>query len=334
VQGTIDRLTISRFNVYLAPQLGYRVRRGSVSVKWKLTMPGDLLRADASVTLHDFGLGGKESVSGLEEQVGLPMNLIVALLKDLNGDINLRLPVEGRLNEPGFRLGGTIWRAIRDVLVGAVASPLKLLGALFRQENSLKDFVLNPIGFEPGTFRPDAAGSEQLARLKLFLSQRPEIDLRLSGSTGAEDVLVRQDQTILARLQGEAPESAQPESAATEQGNATEDILSEEVRTFLAHRVKPTIPGPPPLSDQAAALLAQLRKETSIAPQELQQLAQERVETVITALTEGATVSTKRLHVAPERVRGRGAPEVQYVIQAGGEQQGGSRKAESSKRKR
>jgi hypothetical protein len=334
VQGTIDRLTISRFNVYLAPQLGYRVRQGSVSIKWKLMMPGDLLRADAAVTLHDFGLGGKESASGLEEQVGLPMSLIVALLKDLNGNINLQLPVEGRLNEPGFQLGGTVWRAIRDVLIGAVTSPLKLLGALFRKENSLKDFVLNPIGFEPGTARPDAAGSEQLARLKLFLSQRPEVDLRLSGSTSDEDALMRQDQLILARLQSEAQGSAQSEAAAVEQGKTTEDALSEEVRTFLAHRVKPTTPSPPPLSDQAAALLAQLRKETSVAPQELQQLAQERVETVITALTEGAAVSTKRLHVSPKRVRGRGEPEVQYVIQAGEGNRGDSHTAESGKHKK
>lgn len=321
VEGTIDRLTISRFNVYLAPQLGYRVRQGSVSVKWKLMMPGDLLHADAAVTLHDFGLGGKESTSGLEEQVGLPMHLIVALLKDLNGNINLQLPVEGRLNEPGFRLGGTVWRAIRDVLVGAVTSPLKLLGALFRKENSLKDFVLNPIGFEPGTSHPDAAGIEQLARLKLFLSQRPEVGLRLSGSTGEADALMRQDQLILARLQAQAQDSAASETpAAGEQGRTAEDLLVEEIRTFLAHRLKPTTnAAPPPLSDQGAAFLAQLRKDTSVTPQELQQLAQARVETVIAALTEGATVSAKRLHVSPKRVRGRGEPAVQYVIQAGEE---------------
>ncbi|MGE0681171.1 MAG: DUF748 domain-containing protein [Candidatus Binatia bacterium] len=320
VEGTIDRLTISRFNVYLAPQLGYRVRQGSVSVKWKLVMPGDLLRADATVTLHDFGLGGKESASGLEEQVGLPMSLIVALLKDLNGDINLQLPVEGRLNEPGFRAGGTVWRAIRDVLIGAVTSPLKLLGALFRKENSLKDFALNPIGFEPGTSRPDAAGSEQLTRLKLFLSQRPEVDLRLSGSSGAEDLLVRQDQIILARLQSDLQDSLQSGVSTMEQGNITVDAPSEEVRKFLTRRFDKTKKeNPTPLSDQASALLAQLRKDTTLDPQELQQLAQDRVEAVITALTEGAAVSTKRLHVSPKRVRGRGEPEVQYVIQAGEE---------------
>ena len=58
-------------------------------------MPGDLVQANAVVTVHDLGLGGKESTVGLEEQVGLSMSLIVALLKDLNGNINLPLPVEG-----------------------------------------------------------------------------------------------------------------------------------------------------------------------------------------------------------------------------------------------
>lgn len=331
VQGTIDRMAIPRFNVYLAPQLGYRVRQGSVSVRWKLMMPGDLLRADAAVTLHNFGLGGKESASGLEEQVGLPMHLIVALLKDLNGNISLQLPVEGRINEPGFRLDGTIWRAIRDVLVGAVTSPLKLLGALFRKENSLKDFTLNPIDFEPGTSRPNAAGIEQLARLKLFLSQRPEVDLRLSGSSGAEDVLVRQEQMILARLQSEIQASSRSEASTTEQENRTADAPSEEVRKFLTHRLSKTKKEElPPLSDQAAALLAQLRKEITLDPRELQQLEQERTQIVIAALTEGAAVSTKRLHVSPKRVRGRDQPEVQYVIEAREEQQSGSRAADSS----
>jgi hypothetical protein len=191
------------------------------------------------------------------------------------------------------------------------------LGALFRQENSLQDFTLNPIAFEPGTSRPNEEGAEQLARLKLFLSQRPEVDLRLSGSSGAEDMLIRQDQMILARLQSDLPHASPSEAAAVEQEPLLADAPSEEVRKFLTHRLSRTGEEPPlPLSAQAAALLAQLRKATVLDPQELQQLAQERMHTVIAALTEGTLVSAERLHLSPKRVRGRNEAEVQYVIEA------------------
>src|SRR5262249_28550338 len=148
------------------------------------------LRANAAVTLHDLGLSAKESTSMVEEQVGLSMSLIIALLKDLNGNINLQLPVEGRMNEPGFHFGGTILRAIRDALIGAVTSPLKLLGAVFSGKEKIEDFFLEPIGFVAGTSQPNTVGKEQLARLQNFLAQRPELDVRLSGFTGEDDLQI------------------------------------------------------------------------------------------------------------------------------------------------
>jgi hypothetical protein len=129
-----------------------------VSVKWEIALPGDLVQANAAVTLHDIGLSGKQTTSELEQQVGLSTNLIIALLKDLNGDINLNLPVEGRWSEPGFHVGGTLWQAIRDALIGAVTSPLKLLGAVFSKSDSLEDFALDPIRFVPGTGQLSLAG--------------------------------------------------------------------------------------------------------------------------------------------------------------------------------
>jgi len=321
VDGTIDRLTLSRFNVYLAPQLGYRVRQGAVSVKWNLRMPGDLLHADAAVTVHDLGLGGKENASGLEEQVGLSMSLIVALLKDLNGNINLQLPVEGRLSEPGFHFGGSVWRAIRDVLIGAVTSPLKLLGAVFSKENKLEDFVLEPIAFLPGTDLPTNPGKEQLQRLKLFLTQRPELNLQLSSSSGPADQQVMQDRLILLQLQSVAQVSPPQPSSDTEQGAEVQTVAPEqEVEQFLTHRVNREAGKPPALSEQATVLLTALREKTTVDPQTLAQLSQERVQYVTNVLTEGGGVAADRLQFSPDKLRGHGAPEVQYMIQARTEQ--------------
>jgi len=188
VQGKVERMSLPRFNSYLVPGLGYRVKKGAVSATWDLVLPGDRVQANMKVTLHDVNLGGKQQASELEQQVGLPLTLVIALLKDLNGDINLQLPVNGRVNEPGFQLSGTIVRAIRDVLIGAVTSPLKVLGALFKGKDKLEGFTLEPIRFTPGTRQIVENSQEQLSRLALFLTQRPKLDLRFSGVTGPDDV--------------------------------------------------------------------------------------------------------------------------------------------------
>lgn len=318
VYGRVQKMSLPRFNAYLAPSLGYRVNKGTVTATWDLVLPGDRLQADMKVTLHDLTLGGKDNASELEQQVGLPLALVIALLKDLNSDINLHLPVEGRLNEPGFRLGGTILRAVRDVLIGAVVSPLKLLGAIFTGKKELADFTFQPLQFLPGTSQIVEDAKEQIGRLSQFLAQRPELDLRLSGLVGSEDVQILKDQVILAQLARETtPVPEQAESATATTGEPPPQLTpQEEVRRFLTQQIHPTNDVPPPLlSESATTLLVQLRQKTVIAPEITERLVSERVQTVTTELTAQHAIDATRIHVRQEKQRGTGAAEVHYVIQ-------------------
>jgi hypothetical protein len=317
VRGQVQKISLSRFNAYLEPSLGYPVKKGTVSATWDLLLPGDRLQANMKVTLHNISLGGKRTTSELERQVGLPMALVIALLKDLNGDINLQLPVEGRMNEPGFHWGGTIVRAVRDVLIGAVTSPLKLLGAIFKGKEELEDFTFQPLQFIPGTSDMTEDAKAQLGRLSQFLAQRPGLDLRLSGLAGASDLQHLKDQAILTQLTT-APEPLpeQPKTTEVPPVPSLQLTPQDEVRQFLMRHLYPTDhTSPAPLSESATALLEQLRKTTVVAPEAVERLVGERLQIVMTELTTQHAVAIARLHIHPEKQRGPGAAEVRYVIQ-------------------
>ncbi len=324
IHGKVERLYLSRFNAYFESFLGYHVRNGAVSLTWDLTIPGNRLQATTAVTLHNLGLSGKEGTSVLEEQVGLPLQLVIALLKDLNGNINLQLPVDGQLGDPGFHLGGTILRAIRDVLIGAVTSPLKLLGAVFSGKDKLEDFTLEPIRFVPGTSQPDGMGKEQLARLGRFLAQRPDVALQLSGHTGPNDLQILKDRVVLAQLMQDHPPPATAQDVSTQQeGTPPSASPQEEVRQFLAYHLDHAeSTAGPALSPQAATLLAQLREQVTIAQQARDRLAQDRLQAVITSLTATRGVTQDRLRLSPEKLRSREGPEVRYIVQAKTETEG------------
>jgi hypothetical protein len=327
VHGQVERLSLPRFNAYLEPSLGYRVREGTVSLTWDLRLPGDRLQADMQVTLHDLGLGGKQDTSTLEQQVGLPLTLVIALLKDLNGNISLRLPVEGRMSEPGFRLSGAILKALRDVLIGAVISPLKLLGAVFKRKGNLRDFTLEPIRFVPGTSQLSEQGKDQLERLGIFLAERPELDLRVNGSTGSDDLRVLKDRQILTQLQARVAETAtqpKPETEPAEEPSRPA-TPQDEVLQFLAQQLDQPKSAPvPTLSPQATELLAQLRQDVMLPAQAVEHLAGERVDIVIGELTTHRSVSAARFHRDREKQRGSGGAEVRYMIQTREEQDGKS----------
>lgn len=58
----------------------------------------------------------------------LPMRLAVGLLKDVKGNIDLEVPVEGDLNDPKFKPWPIIWQVLKNLLVKAVTAPGRLIG--------------------------------------------------------------------------------------------------------------------------------------------------------------------------------------------------------------
>jgi hypothetical protein len=111
------------------------------------------------------------------DAVKLPLKLAVAILKDANGVIDLDLPVSGDLNDPEFRYGPIIWKAIVNLLTRIVTSPFRALGALFGGEEDL----LNTVNFEAGKDNVPPPEQEKLARLLEALRQRPQLKLAVTG---------------------------------------------------------------------------------------------------------------------------------------------------------
>ncbi len=318
VRGNIQKMSLSRFNSYLEPSLGYSVKKGKVTATWDLVLPGDRIQATMKVTLHGINLGGKRNASQLEQQVGVPLALVIALLKDLNGDIDLNLPMEGRFNEPGFHWGGTMVRAIRDVLIGAVTSPLKLLGAVFKGKEELEDFTFPPFQFIPGTSHMTEDAKAQLAQLSQFLTQHSGLDIRFTGMVGATDLQHLKDQAILTQLATTPPPPPQQPKSTTEAPTPPPLPMTpqDEVHRFLTQHLHPTDQtAPVPLSESATTVLEQLRKNTVVAPEAVEQLIGERLQTVTTALTTQHAVAATRIHIHPEKQRGPRAAEVRYAIQ-------------------
>src|SRR4029450_4949659 len=97
---------------------------------------------------------------------------------DRHGAVQLDVPVEGSLDDPRFRLGRVILRAVVNVFTKLVTSPFTLLARAF----SGKEVDLSVIDFEPGTEALNQEARSRLDTLAKALVERPALTLSLSGS--------------------------------------------------------------------------------------------------------------------------------------------------------
>jgi hypothetical protein len=183
---SFENISVPEFTPYSIPFAGHEVASGKLDLKLGYEVKDGQLAGENSIILRDFELG-KEVPH--PDALDLPLGLAIALLKDVNGKIDIDLPVRGNVDDPDFSYGGVILGALGDLLVKIVLSPFTALGSLLGIEASELEYVK----FLDGRFDLTPPEMEKAGKLAEALSLRPELQLTIAGvSDAAADGLALQ----------------------------------------------------------------------------------------------------------------------------------------------
>jgi len=168
----VDLLPLS---AYSGKYAGYALARGQLNLDVKAKLDDKKLDANNVITLNQFTFGAPvESPDATK----LPVRLGVALLKDMNGQIVIDVPMEGNIDDPSLRIGKVVVRVIVNILTKAAVSPFALLGSMFGgggDELAFQQFV-------PGQSALQESESAKLATMVKALTNRPGLSLGIEGS--------------------------------------------------------------------------------------------------------------------------------------------------------
>jgi Domain of Unknown Function (DUF748) len=177
---------------------GYEIEKGKLSIDVTYRVESRQLDAQQKFVIDQLQLGEKVESP---DAVSLPLKLAVALLKDRNGVIDIDLPMTGSLDDPKFRLGPLIWKAIIGLLTKIATAPFALLGNLFGGGPEI-----NFVEFEAGAAALDPAGKEKMAAVHKALVERPslQVDVPMAYSAELDGGLIAQQalDASLAKLAG------------------------------------------------------------------------------------------------------------------------------------
>ncbi|HWR04772.1 MAG TPA: DUF748 domain-containing protein, partial [Humidesulfovibrio sp.] len=166
-------IEMSGFTPYSGRYVGYVIEKGKLSVDVHYTVKDGQLAAENNIFLDQLTFGKKvDSPNALS----IPVGLVVALLKNSRGEIDINLPIKGSLSDPEFSIGGVIVKVLLNLITKAATSPFTLLASLFGGGEEL-----SYVAFEPGqnTLTPEA--EKHLDTLAKALRDRTGLKLELAG---------------------------------------------------------------------------------------------------------------------------------------------------------
>ena len=170
---SIDGIDLIRLTPYSGTYAGYAIDRGILNLDLHYSMADNRLKGDNSIVIEQLKLGEKIDS---DKAVDLPLELALALLTDMNGVIDMDVPVSGDIDDPDFGLGSVIFSALVNIITKAITAPFALLANLIGSEEDMQR-----IPFPSGSSELNDVAISRLTQLTEALEQRPGLTLVLLG---------------------------------------------------------------------------------------------------------------------------------------------------------
>jgi len=295
---SLKELDLPSFDSY-ASKAGASLKAGQLSLEMKLKTLGPAMQMANDAVLQKLGIT-LSNPSSFSKYFGMPIGLAIALLSDPSGNIRLNVPVTVDGKSAHVAPGPIMASAIQAALIGAISTPLKLMGASLGGTSDNEGLVVPPLKSPPGSADLSPEASARLRDVAGLLAQRPAMAVVLRGRVSND----------------ETPMIARQILVETIQSDKTLPAL-EGVGFLGRHRMEKILERqgegrPEKLADKDQALLEKYLAVTDVPGDRLDALAKSRAETALSLLVANK-VSADRIRIGDREASGAPGVVLSYV---------------------
>ena len=174
---TFENLDLTTGGPYSRKYVGYDLSKGKLFFDLKYKVSQKQLEAENKVVVDQLRFGEK---TNSPDATSVPVPLVVALLQDRKGRIEIDLPIRGDLKDPDFKYGKVLLSTLGNLLTKMAASPFALVGKLVPGGGGGEE--LQFFEFEAGSATPAASELKKAETLTTVLRERPGLRLEITGT--------------------------------------------------------------------------------------------------------------------------------------------------------
>lgn len=203
LQSKLSAFELHEFSPLIREQLGYNIQNGQLNADLKIDIKEDILNGETSVEIHQLALeaADENKMAKMTQQLSMPLDSALSLLRDDNDDIKLNIPIRGNLASPDFNISDIINTALGNALQGTVKNVLKYAlqpyGLIFMAAEKAYGVAtaikLDAVTFPPGQDTLPIDSANYLKRVGELMQKRPQLRIRVCGFATAQDRLFLQN---------------------------------------------------------------------------------------------------------------------------------------------
>ncbi len=186
----IKEVDLTPFTGYSERYTGSRIQTGVLNIDSEGVIKDDQIEATNKVVLKklEFQYINREKEDERTAKIGIPSNVVLALIKDKNGNIDLNVPVTGSVRDPNVGFGSLMMK-ITAYAIGIAAQkaaeaffpPLKTISLIVSGVQFATKWRFEPLVFEAGTLTMTKETQDYLSAVGKKLQDRPKVQLTVCG---------------------------------------------------------------------------------------------------------------------------------------------------------
>ena len=149
--GELKKFTLPAANPYVDSVLAWIIRNGELTAKLEYKIEEGKLDAKNDILVGNLKVAPSRASDEVKKRIGLPLGLIVALIKDGDGNIHVNVPISGTLTDKQFDFSDAIWTAVRNVIINILKAPFRAIGGLFTSGDKIDELKVDPVTFAAGS---------------------------------------------------------------------------------------------------------------------------------------------------------------------------------------
>lgn len=191
IGGELNGLDVRNLSGYAGKYIGYHLDQGTLDADIDVKVRQDVIDALVTTRFNKLEVSAIPAADLPEgaEQLGVPLEFALALLRDNDGMIELKLPIGGNIHSPDFSLNHIIGKVLFKVIGETVINYYLPFGLLAKSlvQDSLASLAFQPVAFAPASAELDAPAVANLDKLAQMLQSRQQLHLVFCAPATRQD---------------------------------------------------------------------------------------------------------------------------------------------------
>ena len=236
----LKRYQLLQASGYAEQATGYALEAGTLNLDSRIQIADRQMDLKNDILIDQIHLrtASADRAEEYARKLSMPLDQALDLLRNRKGEVKLKLPVTGPLDDPNLQLDEIINKALGGALKSASVTALKFMLQPYSTIFTVAKFAgeqmtrlrLEPMAFSPGSRELDTNALGYADKIAGILKDRDSVQLKLCGVTNSGDAEFLQQQYLQQQVAEAPPQQTQtqePQQAPQPVGLSEQDLKDQ-----------------------------------------------------------------------------------------------------------